>query len=411
MKPRSIIRKTLAAALLLCMLFLVACGQTATPPEPQKDPAVPADAGPADGETDGNENRSAEPDKVSDEAEADAPEVDASIQLAENEFRGSGVVKASYSMRRELTMPEAVWNMLTDTVNWKTFDGEYFEAVFDVDLSTFVYTKNDDGKSCAVTKIIGIDKTELLAIPNEIDGLAVTSIADGCFRETKLKVVLANNIEKIGAKAFKDCKKLWFADFGQNILEIGDYAFAGCRELRMDGLPYSCTSVGDYAFLDCCSLKRIILSSQITHLGKGAFKDCSWLDEVIVQGGERRADGECVIPAGTFENCSRLTSVIFNGDVTIVETDAFIRCSDHIDDDYVNVFFAPGVKEIGSQYIYSIVYNVLYIPETVEEMEEFCPHVVFYGGSKEQFKKLTADWEHLPPRVVYDFDYPLVPCC
>ena len=73
MKSRSIIRKTLAAALLLCMLFLVACGQTATPPEPQKDPAFSAGADPSDPETDGNEKRSVEPDKVSDEAEADAP--------------------------------------------------------------------------------------------------------------------------------------------------------------------------------------------------------------------------------------------------------------------------------------------------------------------------------------------------
>ena len=54
MKPRSIFRKALDAALLLFMLFLAACGQTATP-EPQKDPAVPADAVPSGTEKDGNE--------------------------------------------------------------------------------------------------------------------------------------------------------------------------------------------------------------------------------------------------------------------------------------------------------------------------------------------------------------------
>ena len=77
---------------------------------------------------------------------------------------------------------------------------------------------------------------EELVIPSEVDGITVTSIADG---------FMGGN-EKI--------KKVYLSD---SIIRIGDSAFLKCRNLTSITIPNSVTSIRSRAFEDCSSLTTV----------------------------------------------------------------------------------------------------------------------------------------------------------
>ena len=91
----------------------------------------------------------------------------------------------------------------------------------------------------------------LVYIPEEINGIKVTEIAEGAFmnKQAIASVFLSKNLEKIGANAFKNCVNLSSVKFEYgNLTYIGDSAFENTKlahvVLRTDNLEY----VGPYAF-------------------------------------------------------------------------------------------------------------------------------------------------------------------
>lgn len=90
-----------------------------------------------------------------------------------------------------------------------------------------------------ITRCVG--KTKSIVIPNEINGIDVTSIGDS---------------------AFFDCESLKSIKIPNSVAIIEDFAFANCKSLKSIELPNSITSIGDAAFPKDC--KIIILDEKKT---------------------------------------------------------------------------------------------------------------------------------------------------
>lgn len=93
----------------------------------------------------------------------------------------------------------------------------------------------------------------ILVVPDAIDGVSVTAIGDGCFR---------------------DCTNITTIILPAGITSIGSYAFSGCTALRGLAVPESVTSIGEGAFLGCAELEAMYLPISIHSIGHDAFAEC-----------------------------------------------------------------------------------------------------------------------------------------
>ncbi len=90
--------------------------------------------------------------------------------------------------------------------------------------------KNGIEKYCLVE---GVSSTERLEIPEEKDGIAVGTIGKYAFHGKMVKnVVIPKTVDKIGAHAFYDCRKLEKISISDHLDDIGDGAFKNCRSLQ-----------------------------------------------------------------------------------------------------------------------------------------------------------------------------------
>ncbi|WP_035796068.1 leucine-rich repeat protein [Butyrivibrio sp. WCD3002] len=83
---------------------------------------------------------------------------------------------------------------------------------------------------------------------------------------------MPQNLKKIGAKAFFDCKGLGEIKFSDGITEIGQEAFSGCSDLVFECLPNKLRIIGAKAFYKCNALDFICYSGgDLSRVGEKAF--------------------------------------------------------------------------------------------------------------------------------------------
>jgi hypothetical protein len=158
-----------------------------------------------------------------------------------------------------------------------------------------------------------------VTIPSTINGLQVTSIADGAFWEcTNLtSVSIPSSVTGLDPNAFGGCLNLGaitvdalnpgystvdgvLLDKRQTTLlecpvgktgsctipstvtKIEVCAFAGCASLTNVTIPNSVTNIGDEAFRFCSGLTSIIIPNRITYIGQLAFEFCTNLSTITV---------------------------------------------------------------------------------------------------------------------------------
>ena len=198
----------------------------------------------------------------------------------------------------------------------------------------FEYTVTEDG--VRIDKHIG--QSEMVVIPSQIEGKAVTQIADKAFyipdgQSNLRSIYVSDSVEIIGQGAFKDCSKLQLmrlpfvgdgvdnthfgyifgadkydenainvpvsletviigkgedavadrAFYGAKSIDavvllgvesIGKFAFYECDQLCYISLSNTLESIGDYAFSSCTSLSKIELPKSVKSVGFGAFYMC-----------------------------------------------------------------------------------------------------------------------------------------
>lgn len=112
-----------------------------------------------------------------------------------------------------------------------------------------------------------------LVIPNDIEGIPVTSIYDSAFEGNTnlISVTIADNVHYISNLAFKGCTALREVKFSENsqLTAIYPEAFMGCSSLVSFTVPKNVTSIDLAAFLDCNKLVEVINRSKL-FLEKGA---------------------------------------------------------------------------------------------------------------------------------------------
>ena len=98
-----------------------------------------------------------------------------------------------------------------------------------------------------------------LVIPEQIQGLPVTSIRDSAFSTCKrlTSITIPGSVTSIGNKAFDRCFSLTSLTIPDSVTSIGDLAFSNCIGLSSITIPDSVTSIGDTAFLGCDGLTLI----------------------------------------------------------------------------------------------------------------------------------------------------------
>ena len=195
--------------------------------------------------------------------------------------------------------------------------------------SRFIYSKTpvkvgttDDGfiyistENIKITEYRGTDV--IVTIPNEIDGVAVTSIDDSVFngKTTITKVTIPETVVKVGGYCFNGCSSLTSIEI-PNATSLGGYCFNGCSSLTSIEIP-NVTSLGSNCFYLCSKLSSIEIPN-VTSLSYGCFGYCSSLTSIEIPN-VTSLDSSC------FNGCSSLTSIEIPK-VTSLGNYCFYECS------------------------------------------------------------------------------------
>ncbi len=245
----------------------------------------------------------------------------------------------------------ATVHFLPGTTGWGgTFDG----------LPTplwvpFNYTTNNG--TITITGYIG--RSDAVTIPDVINGLPVTGIADYAFPggASLTSATIPSSVTNIGERAFKNCPGLTaitvealnssyssadgvLFDKGRTTLvlypqskpgtsytipnsvtSIGSAAFSQCSSLASVTIPTSVTNIGESAFEECYGLTGVTIPSAVTSIGESAFADCMRLTSVAIPNNVTSIGG------WAFYDCSGLTNATIGNSVTNIGDDAFMGCS------------------------------------------------------------------------------------
>lgn len=256
------------------------------------------------------------------------------------------------------------------------------------------YKLSDERDSYSIVKSSVTESN--IVIPATYNGLKVTEVADGAFKDNSLiiKVTIGDNVETIGNEAFSGCVSLTEAVIGDGVTTVGYDAFfgcrllakvtvgnsikdmnvsvfEGCRSLKSVSLPDGLTSIGYATFSGCTSLESVSLPASLTNIGEMAFYNATSLTEIKYRGdiagwcgvegtariiklvyvGDEKLseitkitvpDGVGKIAAGAFSGLSALESVSIGKDVKFIGGSAFSGCKA-----LTSVNMSAGVTEIG----------------------------------------------------------------
>ena len=112
-----------------------------------------------------------------------------------------------------------------------------------------------------------------LNVPAEINGVAITNVAEGAFANSKVEnITFASQNILIGNHAFYGLSSLKSVA-GEGIVSVGDYAFANCLNLTSLDLS-NAYNIGKNALKGCTKLTDLDLSSARS-IGEGALDELS----------------------------------------------------------------------------------------------------------------------------------------
>ena len=175
------------------------------------------------------------------------------------------------------------------------------------------------------------------------DGVTNVSNYALFFLPAATQITLPESVTSIGRYGIALCSKLTGMSIPKGVTEIGDFGLAG-NGLTAVTLPDGLQALGRGAFDACASLSGMTLPAAITAVPDKCFNDCTKLLTVDYKGevtaiGERAFEGcksltKAPIPAAVtalgnsaFNGCIALTDVTLPGGVTAVPDACFQDCT------------------------------------------------------------------------------------
>lgn len=275
---------------------------------------------------------------------------------------------------------------ITNIVNWCSIDFSspssnplYYakELYVGGELLTHITTL---GTATAIKKYAFYGCTSL----KSVDGLdGVGSIGSEAFRGcTELEsITIPNSVTSIGDYAFSNCQSLEDLTVPGSVTTIGNGAFSSCSKLLNVFIEEGLTTLGNNVFSDCTTLRSINIPDSITHISSSAFSNCNnlilrengvgYIDKWIVS-----FDNTVAIPAiksdtvgvadSAFKGATKIRSITIPASVKYIGTGAFQNCSN-----LTSIIFDEGS-------------NVITIPEAVFYGCSALEHMTlpFVGGEK-----------------------------
>lgn len=194
----------------------------------------------------------------------------------------------------------------------------------------YVYTIKDDGTAGLV---ICKSMEEIINVPEQIDGVTITSIVQRCFMYSYVtNLTLPDTVTEIGTDAFYNCVYLQHLTLpGACTVIEGEYPFSTCNSLRditvtegdgayssEDGVLYNKDKT---LLIKCPNAKEGVYTApaSLREIGEAAFADCGLLEEADLSGVTK-------INNAAFYNCEALKKVTLSPDLVSVGVDAFFNC-------------------------------------------------------------------------------------
>lgn len=173
----------------------------------------------------------------------------------------------------------------------------------------------------------------------------VTNVGDYAlfFLPAATQVTLPESVTSIGRYGIALCSKLTGMSIPKGVTEIGDFGLAGdgltaitppdglqtlgrgafdaCASLSGMTLPASITAVPDKCFNDCTKLLTIDYKGEVTAIGERAFEGCKSLTKAPIPA------AVTTLGNSAFNGCVALTDVTLPGGVTAVPDACFQDCT------------------------------------------------------------------------------------
>lgn len=155
-----------------------------------------------------------------------------------------------------------------------------------------------------------------LIIPEEVDGITVSALADGMFLDNQIivSVTLPSTITDIPIQCFNQALNLSYLYNTDNIKTIGDRSFRYTRIEKLI-LPNLEAFTGTLAFSNAVHL-TYIYAGKVTTISKSTFKHCMNLRTVV-------APNVTVVEQEAFSDTVRLESIDFVKNLTRIDQHGF----------------------------------------------------------------------------------------
>lgn len=202
-----------------------------------------------------------------------------------------------------------------------------------------------------------------VTIPSEIEGVRVTSIADGALSDQSdlTEIKIPGTVSSIGDRALSACVSLRTVEIEEGLSTLGKNVFQYCYALTSVSLPSTLTSIDSYSFASCLALRSITLPANVSMLGSYVFSDCKNLTSVSLP------NAITTIGDYTFSGCTALRSIDLPGSLTAIPTALFSGCTS------LSQVTVPGtVKTVGSNAFGGCTsLNRLVLPEGVNRIYDW----------------------------------------
>jgi len=189
----------------------------------------------------------------------------------------------------------------------------------DLDYEQLNYKIADDGH-VIITNCYQSEKNCI--IPEEIDDVPVTEIADDAFSECYFleSLTVPDSVRIIGRQAFSACSALKSIKLPSEIDEIGAGVFDGCSVLESVTLPKVIKTLPEAMFYECTSLKSVVLPEGLEEIGSESFFQCSSIADVDLP------SSVTTISDYAFQGCQALKSIDFPENVENIGRYIFQEC-------------------------------------------------------------------------------------